>query len=86
MSDERTYDWSGETHPIRSHDLTDEQVAFKVRMLMRGDIDHEAVCLMARDRIMALVKENAKLVDETARLRAKVIELEENVVSPDEPL
>ena len=34
--------------------LTDQQVADAVRMLMRDQIDHEAVCTMARDRIVAL--------------------------------
>lgn len=35
-------------------DLSDLQVAGKVRMLMRGDLDHEMVCTGARDRIMYL--------------------------------
>lgn len=34
--------------------LTDLQMAGKVRMLMRSDLDHEAVCVGARDRIMYL--------------------------------
>lgn len=35
-------------------ELTDLQMANKVRMLMRDDLDHEAVCVGARDRIMYL--------------------------------
>lgn len=35
--------------------MSDEWVADRVRMLMRGDIDHEAICQAARDRIMRLV-------------------------------
>jgi len=30
-------------------------------MLCRRDLDHEFVCVLARDRIMALVKENDQL-------------------------
>jgi hypothetical protein len=33
---------------------SDEWVANAVRMLMRNDIDHEAICVAARDRIMRL--------------------------------
>lgn len=35
-------------------DLSDAQVASRVRMLMRDDLDHEMVCVMARDRIRHL--------------------------------
>jgi len=34
--------------------LSDIDVAHKVRMLYRTDLDHEAVCTAARDRIMYL--------------------------------
>jgi hypothetical protein len=34
--------------------LSDAEVAGKVRMLMRNDLDHESVCVMARDRIRDL--------------------------------
>lgn len=37
--------------------LSDIQVAGEVRMLMRDDLNHEAVCIMARDRIMYLSQE-----------------------------
>jgi len=33
---------------------SDIEVASKVRMLMRNDIDHEVVCMAGRDRIMYL--------------------------------
>lgn len=34
--------------------LSDLEMASKVRMLMRSDLDHEPVCTGARDRIMFL--------------------------------
>lgn len=34
--------------------LSDEWVANEVRMLMRDDLYHEAICMAARDRIMRL--------------------------------
>jgi len=50
--------------------LSDAQVAHSVRMLMRDDLDHEAVCVMARDRICYL---SAALEDLTRQLRAEEI-------------
>ena len=41
--------------------LSDAVVAGRVRMLMRNDLDHEAVCCMARDRIRDLSREVARL-------------------------
>jgi hypothetical protein len=67
---ERTYDWNGHTHPISSLHMSDFHVACRVRMLMRDDMDHEHVCTLTRDRLMALVKEKAALVAEVAALRA----------------
>ena len=49
--------------------LSDAEVASKVRMLMRGDLDHEAVCAMARDRIRDLARN-------LAAARARIVELE----------
>jgi hypothetical protein len=58
----RTYDHNGHTDlEISCPDLSDEQVANRVRMLMRGDLDHELVCQAARDRIKCLMKEKAEL-------------------------
>lgn len=57
----RTYDWNGWTHEISGPELSDREVARRVRMLTRSDLDHEFVCCLARDRIMALVKENEEL-------------------------
>lgn len=34
--------------------LSDKEIAGKIRMLRRDDIDFEAVCVMAKDRILAL--------------------------------
>lgn len=56
-----TYDWNGSTHPMSDAHTPDIVVAMRVRMLMRDQLDHEAVCVMARDRIMALSKEVARL-------------------------
>ena len=39
------------------------EVANKVRMLMRNDLDHEAICTMARDRIMHLAGEVERMID-----------------------
>jgi hypothetical protein len=41
--------------------LSNEEVAVKVRMLMRHDLDHEAVCTIARDRIVWLAGHAAEL-------------------------
>ncbi|MGV2099013.1 hypothetical protein [Rhizobium sp. 21-4511-3d] len=66
----RTYDWNGHTGlPISYPDLTDEQMAGTVRMLMRNDLCHEGIVCGARDRIMCLVKETAAKDAEIAKLR-----------------
>ena len=39
-------------------DKTDIEVAHMVRMLMRNELAHEAVCCAARDRIMYLSQQN----------------------------
>ncbi len=41
--------------------LSDLEMAGKVRMLMRNDLDHEAVCTGSRDRIMYLSQQVAAL-------------------------
>lgn len=43
-------------------DESDVEIAIRVRMLMRNDLMHEAVCMAARDRICRLVLRNAALV------------------------
>lgn len=51
-------------------DMSDEQVANKVRMLMRSDWDHEHVCCLVRDRIASLARERDQLrefVEQVAR-------------------
>lgn len=40
--------------------LSDLEVASEVRMLTRSQLDHEAVCTMARDRIMYLSQQLEK--------------------------
>lgn len=42
-------------------ELSDIEVAGKVRMLMRSDLHHEPVCVAARDRIMYLSQRVEKL-------------------------
>lgn len=64
----RTYDWMDQTHEISRPDLPDEEVARRVRMMSRSDLDHEFVCTLGRDRIMALVKEKASLEEQVERL------------------
>jgi hypothetical protein len=47
---------------VEAHgDKSDEWVANAVRMLGRHDLDHEAICSAARDRIMRLSLEVEKL-------------------------
>jgi hypothetical protein len=55
-------------------ELSDLEMASKVRMLMRGDLVHEAVCVGARDRIMYLSQQLAIAL-------AKVEELEKVVAN-----
>jgi hypothetical protein len=58
---ERTYTWNGHTHQIAYPQFSDETMAGVVRMLMRGDLNHESIVCAARDRIMCLVAENDAL-------------------------
>lgn len=72
-----TYDWNGCTDmPVSRPDLSDFEVAAKVRMLMRDQLDHEFVCTLARDRIMGLSKRVAALATKPA------IKDDETVVLP----
>lgn len=52
--------------------LSDIEVASKVRMLMRSDLDHEAVCMAGRDRIMYLNQKVEQLQD-MVRLNNQII-------------
>lgn len=45
---------NGAVHLIQGADLSDMEVAGRVRMLMRTDLGHEGVCTLARDRIVYL--------------------------------
>jgi len=49
--------------------LPDIQIAGAVRMLMRNDLDHEAVVCAARDRICALHVEKAALAEALVKIR-----------------
>lgn len=40
--------------PILGAALTNEEVANRIGSLLRTDLDHDAVCRLARDRILAL--------------------------------
>lgn len=64
----RTYDWLHKDMPISAPHLTDEEVARRVRMLMRDTLTHEAICCMARDRIMCLLKEKEQLARAALRV------------------
>lgn len=68
--DGMTYDWLHRDMKIGRPDLNDYQVASMVRMLMRGDLNHEMVCTLGRDRIMGLSKEIARLRIELAAARS----------------
>lgn len=69
MSMNLTYDWNGHTDmPVTASEKSDFEVAGIVRMLMRNDLQHEHICVMARDRIMGLSKANAALTARVAEL------------------
>lgn len=71
MADVRTYDWNGHADkPIGFPDWSDKRMAGEVRMLMRDQLNHEAIVTAARDRIMCLTKEKAAL-------EARILELEQ---------
>lgn len=59
----RTFEHNGQTRDISLAHLTDEEMADSVRMLMRGDLDHEMICCGARDRIKCLMYEKAQLLE-----------------------
>lgn len=49
-------------------DVSDAEMAGKVRMLLRSDLDHELVCQAARDRILTLAREKELLVAAVRRV------------------
>ena len=71
-----TYDRLHGDIPMGRPDLTDYEVAGKVRMLMRHDLDHEGVCTLARDRIMALSKRTVELQKALDLALAKLVRFE----------
>lgn len=48
--------------------IEDIEVAGRVRMLYRDQLDHEFICTLARDRIMVLMAEKKALEDEIESL------------------
>ena len=64
----RTYQWNGHRFEIGARHLTDVQMAGRVRMLMRDQLDHESVCTDARDRIMCLTEEKSRLREALAEI------------------
>jgi len=52
--------------------LSHDEVASKVRMLMRHDLDHEAVCTMGRDRIVWLAGALSELSEAAKHVRDNV--------------
>lgn len=66
-TDEKPHTWDNRRG---GQHFTDEQIADRVRMLMRTDFDHEATCTLARDRIASLARERDQLrefVEQLAR-------------------
>lgn len=51
--------------------LSHAEMASKVRMLMRHDLEHEGVCVGARDRIVWLAQREHDLLAEVRRLQAE---------------
>ncbi len=54
--------------------FSDTEVSGRIRMLMRSDLDHEAVCTMARDRIRDLSEKQSALCRSHEALRAQLAE------------
>lgn len=52
---------NGVRREILGPELSDAEVASAVRMLERGQIDHEAICTLARDRILYLSQRLAEI-------------------------
>lgn len=52
---------NGSWHQMMSPDLSDDDVAVRVRMLFRDELEHEYVCTLARDRILSLSQRLAAL-------------------------
>jgi hypothetical protein len=57
--------------------LSDTEIASKVRMLTRSDLDHELVVCAARDRIMSLTAERDELARKLGEAEAKLVRFDE---------
>lgn len=55
--------------------LSHDELARQVRMLLRGDYNHEAVCLMGRDRIVWLARKLDELIAAAKTVQFDVYEL-----------
>lgn len=72
----RVFDWlHNKNRKIGMPDVSDEDLAGRVRMLMRNDLDHEMIVCAARDRIMCLVKEKRELAERVKTLESELAEL-----------
>ena len=81
--DKRTFEHNGHVREIAYPELSDVEMAGKVRMLTTSDWrDHEAVVCGARDRILALVKEKKSLEDQVSKLVDECDRLHPNGKSP----
>lgn len=79
-------DLDGEKRPISASNMSDKEVAGAVRMLLRDQLNHEAVCVMARDRILCLAEEKQRLQDATeARPVVKALEWDGKPMLTAEP-
>jgi len=68
----RTYTWMDQTHPISGDDISDRDVAGRIRGLHRNDICFEGILLLARDRIVCLSEEKLKLEADVLALRGLI--------------
>lgn len=64
---------NGHARRIDGSDLSDMEVAGRVRMLMRGQLDHESVCTLARDRIVYMADRLGEIESITAEDAGRAI-------------
>ena len=77
----RTFEHMGHVREITFPELSDVEMAGKVRMLTTSDwMDHEFIVCGARDRILALVKEKKALEDQVSRLVERNRTIAEKIV------
>ena len=59
----KTFELNGQLREVSYGDLSDEDIATMVRMMCRSDLNHEAVCVAGRDRILHLSQKCKALVE-----------------------